>query len=90
VAGHSLQSTDGKNSAARCCESVACRADCQGSQPQRFEREARLASSLDHSNICTIFDLDEAEGLHFIAMQVRRGRNVRQLVGGHPLELKSA
>src|ERR1700730_7347975 len=55
-----------------------------------FEREARLASSLDHPNICTIFDLDEAEGHHFIAMQYVEGRNVRQLVGGHPLELKSA
>src|SRR5216683_846830 len=56
---------------------------------KRFEREARLASSLDHPNICTIFDLDEAEGVHFIAMQYVEGRNVRQLVGGHPLELKS-
>jgi serine/threonine protein kinase/tetratricopeptide (TPR) repeat protein len=57
---------------------------------KRFEREARLASSLDHPNICTIFDLDESDGLHFIAMQHIEGRNVRQLVGGHPLELKSA
>jgi serine/threonine-protein kinase len=56
---------------------------------KRFEREARLASSLDHPNICTIFDLDEVEGVHFIAMQYVEGRNVRQLVGGHPLELKS-
>ena len=57
---------------------------------KRFEREARLASSLDHPNICTIFDLDQAQGVHFIAMQYVEGRNVRQLVGGHPLELKSA
>src|SRR4026207_2306905 len=57
---------------------------------RRFEREARLASSLDHPNICTIFDLDEAEGLHFITMQYVEGRNVRQLVTGHPLELKSS
>ena len=57
---------------------------------KRFEREARLASSLDHPNICTIFDLDEVEGVHFIAMQHIEGRNVRQLVGGNPLELKSA
>src|SRR6266540_6763592 len=56
---------------------------------KRFEREARLASSLDHPNICTIFDLDEANGLHFIAMQYVEGRNVRQLVNGHPLDLKS-
>jgi serine/threonine protein kinase/tetratricopeptide (TPR) repeat protein len=57
---------------------------------KRFEREARLASSLDHPNICTIFDLDEVEGVHFIAMQHIEGRNVRQLVGGRPLELKSS
>src|SRR5436853_6893793 len=51
---------------------------------KRFEREARLASSLDHPNICTIFDMDEADGLHFIAMQYVEGRNVRQLVNGRP------
>ncbi|HKY26362.1 MAG TPA: protein kinase, partial [Pyrinomonadaceae bacterium] len=45
---------------------------------------------LDHPNICTIFDMDEVDGLHFIAMQHIEGRNVRQLVNGHPLELKSA
>ena len=57
---------------------------------KRFEREARLASALDHPNICTIFDLDEADGLHFIAMQYVEGRNVRQFVNGRPLELESA
>src|SRR6202165_2687003 len=56
---------------------------------KRFEREARLASSLDHPNICTIFDMDEARGLHFIAMQHVEGRNVRQLVNGRPLEMES-
>src|SRR6266851_8580734 len=56
---------------------------------KRFEREARLASSLDHPNICTIFDLDVVEGVHFIAMQYVEGRNVRQLVSGRPLELKT-
>jgi eukaryotic-like serine/threonine-protein kinase len=57
---------------------------------KRFEREARLASSLDHPNICTIFDLDEQDGVHFIAMQYVDGKNVRQLVAGRPLELKTA
>src|ERR1051326_4237732 len=57
---------------------------------KRFEREARLASALDHPNICTIFDMDEAQGLHFIAMQYVEGKNVRQLVNGRPLELESA
>src|SRR6266403_3698481 len=57
---------------------------------KRFEREARLASALDHPNICTIFDLNVVDGVHFIAMQHVEGKNVRQLVGGRPLELKSA
>src|SRR5436853_5993990 len=57
---------------------------------KRFEREARLASALDHPNICTIFDMDEAQGLHFIAMQCVEGKNVRQLCNGRPLELDSA
>ena len=57
---------------------------------KRFEREARLASSLDHPNICTIYDLDVVDGVHFIAMQHVAGKNVRQLVAGRPLELKTA
>ncbi|HEX8140821.1 MAG TPA: protein kinase [Pyrinomonadaceae bacterium] len=57
---------------------------------KRFEREARLASALDHPNICTIFDLNEQGGVHFIAMQYVEGRNVRQLVAGRPLELRDA
>lgn len=57
---------------------------------KRFEREARLASSLDHPNICTIFDLNVIDGVHFIAMQYIAGRNVRQLVNGKPLQLESA
>ena len=57
---------------------------------KRFEREARLASSLDHPNICTIFDMGEANKVHYIAMQYVEGRNVRQLVNGRPLELRSA
>jgi len=57
---------------------------------KRFEREARLASALDHPNICTIFDLNEIDGVHLIAMQYVEGRNVRELVNGRPLELQSA
>ncbi|HEY0376508.1 MAG TPA: protein kinase [Pyrinomonadaceae bacterium] len=57
---------------------------------KRFEREARLASSLDHPNICTIFDLGDEDNVHYIAMQYVEGRNVRQLVNGRPLEMKSA
>jgi serine/threonine protein kinase/Flp pilus assembly protein TadD len=56
----------------------------------RFEREARLASSLDHPNICTIFGLHKVDDIHFIAMQYIEGRNVRELVAGRPLDLRQA
>ncbi|HKZ76856.1 MAG TPA: protein kinase [Pyrinomonadaceae bacterium] len=62
----------------------------RGANLKRFEREARLASALDHPNICTIFDLNEINGVNFIAMQYIDGRNVRQLVSGRPLEIESA
>src|SRR3954453_17075531 len=57
---------------------------------KRFEREARLASALDHPNICIIFDLNDINGIHFISMQYIEGKNVRQVVNGRPLSLESA
>jgi serine/threonine protein kinase/Flp pilus assembly protein TadD len=57
---------------------------------KRFEREAQLCSQLDHPNICTIFDFHETNGIYYIVMQYVEGKNVRQLVNGRPLELKSA
>ena len=57
---------------------------------RRFEREAQLCSQLDHPNICTIYDFHEADGVFYIAMQFVDGKNVRQLVAGRPLELRSA
>ncbi|CAN5509516.1 MAG: protein kinase domain-containing protein [Pyrinomonadaceae bacterium] len=57
---------------------------------KRFEREAQLCSQLDHPNICTIYDFHNENGVFYIAMQYVEGKNVRQLVSGRPLELKSA
>jgi len=57
---------------------------------KRFEREAQLCSQLDHPNICTIYDFNSGDGIFYIAMQYIEGKNVRQLVAGRPLELKSA
>ena len=57
---------------------------------RRFEREAQLCSQLDHPNICTIYDFHEDNGVFYIAMQYIDGKNVRQLVSGRPLELRSA
>lgn len=57
---------------------------------KRFEREAQLCSQLDHPNICTIYDFNEANGVFYIAMQYVEGKNVRQHVSGRALELRSA
>lgn len=57
---------------------------------KRFRREAQLASSLDHPNICTVHDLIEAGGASFIVMQFVAGRTIRQLVRGRPLEIRTA
>ncbi|HEU4479321.1 MAG TPA: serine/threonine-protein kinase, partial [Pyrinomonadaceae bacterium] len=55
----------------------------------RFLREARLASSLDHPNICTIHEVGETEGRPFISMQYVEGATLRQVIGGKPLALDS-
>jgi serine/threonine-protein kinase len=57
---------------------------------KRFEREAQLCSQLDHPNICTIYDFNDENGVFYIAMQYVEGKNVRQLVSGRPLDLRSA
>ncbi|HEY0050423.1 MAG TPA: protein kinase [Pyrinomonadaceae bacterium] len=57
----------------------------------RFEREARLASSLDHPNICTIYGFYEDESFTYIVMPYIEGQNLQQLtLDGRPLELRSA
>ena len=54
----------------------------------RFDREARLASSLNHPHICTVHDVDQHEGRPFIVMELCTGRTVKRLIedGAIPLE----
>ena len=56
---------------------------------ERFKREARTASALDHPNICTIFEIDEENGHPFIAMQYLEGQTLREGIGHQPVPLST-
>ena len=57
---------------------------------KRFIREAKAAAAIDHPNICTLYEIDEASGRTFLAMAYLEGRTLEQMISEGPLRIEDA
>jgi serine/threonine protein kinase len=69
---------------------ISPQAAVSSEQRTRFVREAQVVASLDHPNICTMYEIDDIEGQMFIAMAYIRGKTLEEKIKSGPLKLEEA
>src|SRR5438105_12285657 len=57
---------------------------------ERFQREARAASALNHPNICAVYDVGESAGHPFLVMELLSGKTLREQIGTQPVDIPTA